>query len=212
MSDKSSETCLGTLKEILNDISHTTSLKVGYQILMNIKNTMSDRAATEKKFHILLTNFREEILPCVHSNWDELTAIEKETLFKMNNFYCGLHMLVNFAELCDKVVKTFHNNTYENETLGAESRPETAIFSKRDESGPIRLVRTACKCIARGADEKSGCYIDFKTFLNDKYSKLLFSEKGQQFSIETLTENVKKLIRSALAIDQPTNREYSIYF
>jgi len=121
-------------------------------------------------------------------------------------------MLVNFAELCDKVVKTFQNNTYENETLGAESRPETAIFSKRDESGPIRLVRTACKCIARGADEKSGCYIDFKTFLNDKYSKLLFSEKGQQFSIETLTENVKKLIRSALAIDQPTNREYSIYF
>jgi len=50
MSDKSSETCLGTLKEIFNDISHTTSLKVGYQILMNIKNTMSDRAATEKSF------------------------------------------------------------------------------------------------------------------------------------------------------------------
>ena len=58
-SDKSSGTCLNTLKEILNAISHTTSLKVGYQIFTNIKYTMSDRAATEKKIHMFLENYRE---------------------------------------------------------------------------------------------------------------------------------------------------------
>ena len=136
----------------------------------------------------------------------------------MNNFYCGLHILVNFAELCDKVVKTFQNNTHENEKLGAESRPETAIFTKGDESGPIRRVRTACKCLARGADEKSGCYIDFKTFLNDKYSKpnkktsnMLVPFRGNRFNIvfydaEVVFWLADDIVEFFTQVHEPTNR------
>jgi hypothetical protein len=50
--------------------------------------------------------------------------------------------------------------------IGAESKSETARFSKKSESGTIRLIRTTSKCLARGADDKSGCFADFRTFIN----------------------------------------------
>ena len=74
---------------------------------------------------------------------------------------------MNFAELADKVVKNYEDIS-EVEELGAKSNKETAWLVKKEESGPI-LVRTACKCLARGGDEKSGCYLEFRTFLNEKY-------------------------------------------
>ncbi|KAH3721064.1 hypothetical protein DPMN_063979 [Dreissena polymorpha] len=54
MINKSSDNCLATLKLIINDINDCTNTSVGKQILAEIKNTMSDRAATEKKFQELL--------------------------------------------------------------------------------------------------------------------------------------------------------------
>ena len=39
-------------------------------------------------------------------------------------------------------------------------------FLKTNESGSTRLIRTACKAFARGADEKSGCHLPFITFAN----------------------------------------------
>ncbi|CAG2254240.1 unnamed protein product [Mytilus edulis] len=61
MQCKSSETVLDTLKEILHDINemcdkHENDQSVGYKLLTNIKNTMSDRAATEKKFSLSWNN------------------------------------------------------------------------------------------------------------------------------------------------------------
>ena len=61
---------------------------------------------------------------------------------------------------------------------------------KDDESGAVRLVRTASKCLARGGDDKSGCYMDLRTYPNDKYGKtskrashLLVPFRGNRFNI-----------------------------
>lgn len=50
MVNKSSQSCLDTLKSIINDIDTSSTTKFGQHILCNIKNTMSDRAASEKTF------------------------------------------------------------------------------------------------------------------------------------------------------------------
>ena len=68
MVNKSSQSCLDTLKSIINDIDTSSTTKFGQHILCNIKNTMSDRAASEKHFHDLLETYRQQILPLVYSN------------------------------------------------------------------------------------------------------------------------------------------------
>jgi hypothetical protein len=85
---------------------------------------MSDRAASEKHFHDLLETYRQQILPLVYSNWDELSLSERNSRTKLNNFYCGLHLLVNFAELAGHVVNEYEKCVLD-QPIGAESKSET---------------------------------------------------------------------------------------
>jgi hypothetical protein len=48
---------------------------------------MSDRAATEKKFHKLLQQYRQEILPQVLDTWSDMTQEEQELCTSINNFF-----------------------------------------------------------------------------------------------------------------------------
>ena len=66
---KSSTTVLATFKSILNDIDDNTSVSNdGLKLLANIKNTMLDRAATEKKFNDILENYRTDYRQKVWEN------------------------------------------------------------------------------------------------------------------------------------------------
>ena len=78
----------------MNDVSimctsraESEGSEAGMKILQNIKNTMSDRAATEKKFHQLLQEFRASILPTFVEDWDLLAQDEQAVLGRMNNFF-----------------------------------------------------------------------------------------------------------------------------
>ncbi|XP_070207979.1 uncharacterized protein [Littorina saxatilis] len=184
--DKGAQTCLSTFKTILGDIEETTATDVGKKILSNIQNTMSDRAASEKKFHSLLEDYRKEVLPTVHENWDELSENEQESLSHMNNFYCGLHILVNFAEVSEKVLKRFED--------ADDDQPQVEENKRPNEGKTVRLVRQASKCFARGGDEKSGCYQDFRSYMMErdeaeeglaktKVAKLLAPFRGNRFNI-----------------------------
>ncbi|XP_070177757.1 uncharacterized protein, partial [Littorina saxatilis] len=226
MVDKIADTCLDTFRTILSDIEDSTTTDTGKNILVNIQNTMSDRAATEKKFHTLLEGYREEILPQVYSNWDQLSTAEHGALTRVNNFYCGLHILVNFAEVVDKIVAKYESDSKE-QKVGAEAHPETCSTCKNNESGAIRLVRTACKCFVRGADETSGCYGDFRTFLREKSevednqikkSQLIVPFRGNRFyillynseAIFFLADDIKEFFKE---VNSPANRlQKSVFY
>lgn len=110
MVSKSAEDTLSTFKIILDDISFICSngnSNLGMKILAQIKNTMSDRAATESKFNDLLKAYREECLPKVKQNWGDFTDAAKEKIVYMNNFFCGLDLLVSMAETISKSFKGF---------------------------------------------------------------------------------------------------------
>ena len=68
MVDKSASTCLSTFKTVLDDIEAITTSNVGKHILTNIKNTLSDRATSEKMFHTLLEECCHDVLPEVLEN------------------------------------------------------------------------------------------------------------------------------------------------
>ena len=79
--------------------------ETGKIILSKIKNTMSDRAATEKAFNDLLSHYRSEILPTVIEEWEQLSNEERQSMSRMYNFYCGMHFVTNMAEHASEAVK-----------------------------------------------------------------------------------------------------------
>ena len=118
------------------------------------RNTMSDRASTELLWHELMEVHRKSVLHAVVSCWGQLTAEEQQGCERIHNFYCALHTYVQIAEVSDasmNAVKTY-------QVKGGQ-------IVKSNESGTVRLIRTASKAFAKGGDEKSGCFRDFSDFL-----------------------------------------------
>ena len=90
------KTCTDQISEACRKAGSTVA--TGEKLIASIKNTMSDRAATNTKFNRLLHDYRQEILPVVHSSWANLGDEERAALSRVNNHFCGLHMVVNLAE------------------------------------------------------------------------------------------------------------------
>ena len=186
MANKKASTTLDTFKEILHDTnrvcqrleSKNETQYVGYKIMKNITATMSDQAATEKSFNALLASFKLEILPEVEDNWDSLSDEERENCAQISNFFCGLHLLINMAEFANKALKTFEEAA-DMSTEGAAGLKYPKL--QKYESGIVRLIRTACKAFCRGADEKSGAYEQFRTYIE--------SEKREKFKLATFAGN-----------------------
>ena len=89
----SAEKTLDGFKEIVDDIVKCAkggSEKVN-EIVRQVKNTMSDRHAVEKKFNGMLNEYRAGILPKVVEGWGEMSEDERGSMKVMNNFFCGMH-------------------------------------------------------------------------------------------------------------------------
>ncbi|CAC5403237.1 unnamed protein product [Mytilus coruscus] len=156
MNCKSSETVLETFKDILQDFNDLCDGNdVGFKVLTAIKNTMSDRASTEKKFQNLLENYRTTILTKIIDGWPMLTEEERAASSRMNNFFCSLHLLVNFATVCGEGLKKFESLYLKDHPIQTDDESETESGT---ESGTIRLLRTSAKSFSRGVDEKNGVY------------------------------------------------------
>ena len=185
MISKSAEDTLTTLKVILDDLTEVCSFgnDTGLKILCQIKNTMSDRAATETKFNAILKTYRETCLPLYHEGWDRFSNAAKSKLIEMNNFFCGLHLLVSMAETIGESFKQFEEIQFDGKKFGASCAAGVKVFGS--DSGTIRLVRTACKALAKGADEKSGCHRAWNTYLrtNGITKRYLQNFRGNRFNI-----------------------------
>ncbi|XP_063446536.1 uncharacterized protein LOC134726070 [Mytilus trossulus] len=177
MSNKAAQTQLDTLKSILNDIETRINCLVdqnlqtskSFNILKNIKYTMSDRAATEigrfynKKellfffFNQLLKDYRDKLLKEHVEQYDDLPDVEKDILSRMYNFFCGLHLTVNIADVINKVFM---------QTKNIEDFDSDFSHEKAGEADILRALRCVCKAFAVGGDEKCGTSLEFKTYLN----------------------------------------------
>ncbi|XP_046550545.1 uncharacterized protein LOC124260311 [Haliotis rubra] len=182
MANKSSASTLDTLKEILSDISlveETTEsgTEAGKKILSKITSTMSDQAATQKCFNDLLEGYRKEIMPELVETWEEMSNEEKSNCSKINNFFCGLHLLINFAEVTNQVLKKYETACEELSTGVNKTKP--------GESGAVKFIRTSCKALARRGDAKSGAYSLFRDYIFDKLGENLHLEPfhGNRFNV-----------------------------
>ena len=173
---------LSTFQQILYDLELTTQSGSSHVILSKIKNTMSDRHIVEKNFNSLLQCYRMEVLPSVVDNWAELGEDEQQGISTLNNFFCGLHLLVGMADVASSTLLQWELTHFEG-TVGA-----AALFgstTRQSESGIVRLVRTACKALCKHGSEQSGVYQPFTAFLATNRIKKnpLVSFQGNCFNI-----------------------------
>ena len=91
---------------------------MGYKLLSNIRDTMSYRALTEKHFNDLFKDYRSEILPDTDiNNWADLSKRKRFLCSHMNNFFCGLHLLVGIADTCESQKRSLKRISWMEKTL-----------------------------------------------------------------------------------------------
>jgi len=209
----SAEKTLDTLKQILDDIELVAGKTVRASLLTNIKNTMSDRHIVQKNFNELLESYRSEILPHVIASWKDLSSDEQQQVSSLNNFFCGLHLLVGMADTASSVLCHW-------EAANVTSTIGSGVIVQKSESGTVQLVRTACKVLSKHGSEQSGVYQSFTAFLlSHGVSKnplasfqgnrfnILFYDAGALFYIATLVrkffidvwQTPNQLLRAVLA-------------
>jgi len=91
-----------------------------------------------------------QTLPTVAVNWSQITEVEQEQLTHVNNFFCGLHFLVDLADCAEETLKLWEVNNSQ-ESSGS--------------SGTQRLVHTACKASHHWGSQQCGCYTLFHAYL-----------------------------------------------
>ena len=172
------------LQELTNIACSQTCSDVGNKILSNIKSTMSDRASVECSFNELLTEYRATILPTVVEGWSDLLEEEQLSMSRMYNFFCGMHLIVSMAEHTAEALKLFENSHFEGKPAGSATVAGIGAW-RSSEAGTLRLIRIACKAFERRGDEKSGCPLQFASFLKSKgVCKVPLAHfKGNRFNI-----------------------------
>ena len=144
---------------------------------------MSDRHVVQKKFNVLLEEYRTEILPEVETRWSRLSEEEKESLSTLNNFFCGMHLVVGLADTAASTLMEWEDLQFK-EPVGAAAAIRGAIALSK-ESGTVRLIHIACKAFQKRGCEKSGVYIHFSIFLKScgVTRVRLATFKGNRFNI-----------------------------
>ena len=155
------ETQLNVLKEVMKEVVASESCSPDQansssnnKIIASIRNIMSDRCGVQKKFNDLMADYRKEIVPEVIAGWAEMSREEQTKLLKMNDFFCGLHLLVAFADQAEATLKLWDKLIHEDKAVGSLKKG-CGGFSSSD-SGTYRLVRTVCKAVQERGCEKSG--------------------------------------------------------
>ena len=174
----SGDTLMNSFKTLINELAETCKLneidrdaKVA-KLIASLTNTMSDQGSVNPVFNSALADLRSDLLPIVIDNWLDLSEESQTNLRSMGNFFCKMHLLVNFATECDKALKEFEQNI-----IVSGRNPHS--FSK-SESGACRLVRMAAKALTTHGSEKAGVASYWNSFLE---------EKGETNKIATFRSN-----------------------
>ena len=184
LSDMASGTASATLEafESLVNQLDMISESEGKKIVTKIKNTMSDRHIVEKNFNGLLEKYRASVLPEIIEGWDSLSPFERNQITVMNNFFCGMHLLIGMADVAASTLLQWERANFE-DPRGAASLPRLNV--QKGESGTVRFIRTACKAFQKHGSQQVSVHQYFNSFLSSKgiLRNPLASFRGNRFNI-----------------------------
>ena len=163
------QTQLNTLKEVVNDLGESVGDDDHFikKVFCSIKNLMSDRCATQKKFNKIFSEFRCSVLPDIVTNWDTLTSEHQQKMKTVNDFYCGLHFLVALGDQAEASLKIWENLLFDDVSkVGSLAH---GGYSKGD-SGTLRLIKSVCKSVSeRGCEREIWAHGQFCNIFKGKF-------------------------------------------
>eukprot|EP00057_Strongylocentrotus_purpuratus_P029094 XP_011683568.1 PREDICTED: uncharacterized protein LOC105447354 isoform X1 [Strongylocentrotus purpuratus] len=128
------------------------------ELVTTVKSTMTDQGATMPQFNDRLRALRQDLLPQVVKQWNQLPGDVQACVSDFGKFFCKMHPLINFAEEVDKALKAFEDIT----TSGRH-----AHTLQTSESGATRLIRISSKAFHHRGCDKSGVEDVFSAFLSN---------------------------------------------
>ena len=109
----SAELTLHAFKQIVYDLEAVAGERCGEAVVATIKNSMSDRHIVHKKFNSLLEEYRSQLLLSIVDDWALLSLAEKDHLSSLNNFFCGMHVLVGIADTTSSTLQQWETAHFE---------------------------------------------------------------------------------------------------
>ena len=77
------------------------------QLLEKCKNTQSDRHIVNVRLFDMIEDWRGNFLPLVTDNFADLSDLQKKDMMRMNNIFCGLHVVINLGSVAKEALKEF---------------------------------------------------------------------------------------------------------
>ena len=121
-------------------------------------------------------------MPIVVADWDVLSVDEQSNFSSLNNFFCGMHVIIGMADAASSTLLQWENAHFDPSTCIPSSG---SVIARKSEPGIIRLIQTACKALSEHGCEQSGVYQPFTAFLksNGVCRNPLASFRGNRFNI-----------------------------
>ena len=98
-----------TIGDLCDVIDNGDSTEINFaKLVSSIKNTMSDLGPLNPLFNSHLKLLRENLIPKVLGNWDDLSEVRKCQFGEMGIFFlCKLHLFANFATVYIVLIQWF---------------------------------------------------------------------------------------------------------
>ena len=106
--------------------------------LVSIKNLMTDRCATQKKFNDLFIEFRKNVLPRTIKNFNDLSPEQQKKIANVNQFFCGSYYLVGSADQAEACRKMWERILFKDQKVGSRCHGGYSNGT----SGVTRLIQT----------------------------------------------------------------------
>ena len=146
------------------------------KLVLNLKNTMTDRHSTNYCVDTLLEDWRKELATKSIEGFAEMPHEAQKEIFSLNKLRCNLHFLLGLADAAEKGLKD-----YEGVARSGPVQSSVRIIQS-SESGVTRTVRTVCKAFEKHGSEQSGVMAPFAVYLKDSTVKLT-SFRGNRFNV-----------------------------
>ena len=156
---KNASTLLEITSNIIQKLSETYYMmsnvdlkKVTFDLLSKITSVMTDRAAGMKCLDRIFADFiRTELGRDVHVHF----------------LHCNGHFLLGMSSACEKVISKVEKEleSERQQKFGRDQNAKYDGFNKGSESCVSRVIRTACDIVGPRGDQKSGCRVQWTTFI-----------------------------------------------
>ena len=133
-------------------MSNADLKKVSFDLLSKITSVMTDRAAAMKCLDRIFADFiRTELGRDVHVHF----------------LHCNAHFLLGMSSACEKAISKVEKEleSERQQKFGRDQNAKYDGFNEGSESSVSRVIRTACDILGPRGDQKSGCRVQWTTFI-----------------------------------------------